>query len=373
MLQTEFAPILKHLDRLEAVVLESSEFSLGDQGQVHKNEIKKLIDSIRSAIPTSERNRQEDVASAGCLSSNSRGKMSQDAVEAGSTLYAVSRKIRSRMAVFHSRLNSKEKLRRKHCVKILLSDNELYLLERAVEDSGLDRASIFRHLLLNYANACATSGQLPKDNESGEQISRITISDMGVKPLKPTILLVEPRDFDEMPRAIQALRERKSVILNLTMMEPDQAQRAVDFVAGGTFAIDGHQERVGESIFLFSPATYDILASNDESGNNSPSLIKGEAAEDLVPNQLSLTPFQESCLKIIRDRWDNDQCHTTPSELVGELNLASDPNASFRLIRRTLHKLSKDGLIQRVLDDVECYDYRPVLNSDAASSTELAV
>ena len=31
------------------------------------------------------------------------------------------------------------------------------------------------------------------------------------------------------------------------MMEPDQAQRAVDFVAGGT-TIDGHQERVGEHL-----------------------------------------------------------------------------------------------------------------------------
>ena len=41
--------------------------------------------------------------------------------------------------------------------------------------------------------------------------------------------LMEPRSFDEMPQAIQALRERKTVILNLTMMDPDQAQRAVDF------------------------------------------------------------------------------------------------------------------------------------------------
>ena len=38
-----------------------------------------------------------------------------------------------------------------------------------------------------------------------------------------------------------------------TSQDPDQAQRAVDFVAGGTFAINGHQERVGESIFLFTP------------------------------------------------------------------------------------------------------------------------
>jgi len=67
------------------------------------------------------------------------------------------------------------------------------------------------------------------------------------------VVVMEPRSFEEMPQAIQALRERKSVVLNLTMMEPDLAQRAVDFVAGGTYAIDGHQERVGESIFLFTP------------------------------------------------------------------------------------------------------------------------
>jgi cell division inhibitor SepF len=65
------------------------------------------------------------------------------------------------------------------------------------------------------------------------------------------VLVLEPRTFEEMPQAIQALRERKSVVLNLTIMDPDQAQRAVDFVAGGTYALDGHQERIGESIFLF--------------------------------------------------------------------------------------------------------------------------
>ncbi len=67
------------------------------------------------------------------------------------------------------------------------------------------------------------------------------------------VMVMEPRTFEEMPQAIQALRERKSVVLNLTIMDPDQAQRAVDFVAGGTYAMDGHQERIGESIFLFTP------------------------------------------------------------------------------------------------------------------------
>jgi cell division inhibitor SepF len=74
------------------------------------------------------------------------------------------------------------------------------------------------------------------------------------------VIVMEPRSFEEMPQVIQALRERKSVVLNLTMMDPDQAQRAVDFVAGGTFAIEGHQERVGESIFLFTPICVQVTS-----------------------------------------------------------------------------------------------------------------
>lgn len=72
------------------------------------------------------------------------------------------------------------------------------------------------------------------------------------------VLVMEPRAFEEMPQVIQALRERKSVVLNLSLMEPAQAQRAVDFVAGATYTIDGHQERVGENIFLFTPSCVQV-------------------------------------------------------------------------------------------------------------------
>jgi len=91
----------------------------------------------------------------------------------------------------------------------------------------------------------------------------------GISTASSEVSLMEPRSFDEMPRAIQSLRERKTVILNLTMMEPDQAQRAVDFVAGGTFAIDGHQERVGESIFLFAPSCVNVTNSFQEEASPS--------------------------------------------------------------------------------------------------------
>jgi cell division inhibitor SepF len=75
----------------------------------------------------------------------------------------------------------------------------------------------------------------------------------GVSTSVAEVVVYEPRSFEEMPQVIQALRDRRSVVLNLNMMDPDEAQRAVDFVAGGTYAIDGHQERIGDSIFLFTP------------------------------------------------------------------------------------------------------------------------
>ena len=95
----------------------------------------------------------------------------------------------------------------------------------------------------------------------------------GISTATAEVALMEPRSFDEMPRAIQALRERKTVILNLTMMDPDQAQRAVDFVAGGTFAIDGHQERVGESIFLFAPSCVTVTTAGGEEVTTSPTMV----------------------------------------------------------------------------------------------------
>ena len=107
----------------------------------------------------------------------------------------------------------------------------------------------------------------------------------GITSAAAEVLVMEPRSFDEMPKTIQALRERKTIILNLTMMEPDQAQRAVDFVAGGTYAIDGHQERVGESIFLFAPSCVTVTtASSEESAAPSVMAREEETVAPVAPS-----------------------------------------------------------------------------------------
>lgn len=69
----------------------------------------------------------------------------------------------------------------------------------------------------------------------------------------PEIVIIEPRDLSESSQAIQALRELKIVVLKLSKLDPNQAQRVVDFVTGGTYAIDGYTRWIGERTFLFAP------------------------------------------------------------------------------------------------------------------------
>lgn len=78
------------------------------------------------------------------------------------------------------------------------------------------------------------------------------------------MLIVEPKGFEEALEIVCSLRERKAVIVNLSALEPEPAQRLIDFVAGATHALDGHQERIGDGIFLFSPSNVVINSLNSD-------------------------------------------------------------------------------------------------------------
>ncbi|MFP5502622.1 MAG: cell division protein SepF [Candidatus Sericytochromatia bacterium] len=78
------------------------------------------------------------------------------------------------------------------------------------------------------------------------------------------VVVIEPRSFDEALAILDNLRSRKAVILNLMGLAPEQSQRLVDFVSGACHALDGHQEKIGESIFLFTPSNVVINSFHSE-------------------------------------------------------------------------------------------------------------
>jgi cell division inhibitor SepF len=73
------------------------------------------------------------------------------------------------------------------------------------------------------------------------------------QPWGAEVVVMAPSSFDGVQQAIQALRDHATVLLNLTALPADQLQRAADFMAGGAFALDAQQERLGERVLLFAP------------------------------------------------------------------------------------------------------------------------
>ncbi len=72
------------------------------------------------------------------------------------------------------------------------------------------------------------------------------------------VIVLEPKAFEESLEIVEHLRAKKSVILNLHLLDTAQSQRVVDFLSGATHAIDGNQQRIGDGVFIFTPNNVSI-------------------------------------------------------------------------------------------------------------------
>lgn len=77
-------------------------------------------------------------------------------------------------------------------------------------------------------------------------------------PWQPEVTVFTPSRFEDALMAVRAVQQQKTVVLHLGAMLPDEAQRTIDFVSGGIYAIDGRSERLGDTVFLFAPALVTI-------------------------------------------------------------------------------------------------------------------
>ena len=70
----------------------------------------------------------------------------------------------------------------------------------------------------------------------------------------PQVTILRCHRLHQAQAAVEAIRARHCVLLQVEDASPDEAQRLVDFLAGAINALDGQVERIGECTFLFAPA-----------------------------------------------------------------------------------------------------------------------
>ena len=71
--------------------------------------------------------------------------------------------------------------------------------------------------------------------------------------------ICKPTSFEQSEEICNELKEKKSVIVNLEYVNKDVARRIVDFISGSVHALDGHIEKISNSIFLVAPFNYEIV------------------------------------------------------------------------------------------------------------------
>ena len=72
------------------------------------------------------------------------------------------------------------------------------------------------------------------------------------------MVISQPTTFDQSEEICEFLKDKKSVIVNLEYVNKDVARRIVDFISGGVYALDGHIQKISNSIFLIAPTNYEI-------------------------------------------------------------------------------------------------------------------
>lgn len=72
------------------------------------------------------------------------------------------------------------------------------------------------------------------------------------------MVISQPTNFEQSEEICNYLKEKKSIIVNLEYVNKDIARRIIDFVSGGVHALDGHIQKVSNSIFLIAPVNYEI-------------------------------------------------------------------------------------------------------------------
>lgn len=86
--------------------------------------------------------------------------------------------------------------------------------------------------------------------------------------MQPSIVVLKPRCFNNSTEVADQIKQRRPVILDVGNLDPDEARRVVDFIAGTVYGLNGDIQKVSGGIFIATPSAYEISGEflKDKSG-----------------------------------------------------------------------------------------------------------
>ena len=111
------------------------------------------------------------------------------------------------------------------------------------------------------------SAQLRSYEESTdafEQPRRVTRQERPSVPMRSAssagleLIIRQPTSFNDSQEICDLLKQDRAVIINLEKIEPELAQKMMDFISGAIYALDAKIHQISGAIFCISPEKVDI-------------------------------------------------------------------------------------------------------------------
>lgn len=101
------------------------------------------------------------------------------------------------------------------------------------------------------------------------QVKRSKVVPIGTQEAQNKIVVLKPKCFNNSTEVADELKQRRPVIIDVGALDPDEARRVVDFIAGTVYGVDGNMQKVSGGIFLATPNHVDIMGEvlKDGKGN----------------------------------------------------------------------------------------------------------
>ncbi len=133
--------------------------------------------------------------------------------------------------------------------------------ENVVEESSKSTDSSTFQSIPSPRSSSSYSSSSSYKNSATSSMSSVQMSSMKV-------VLYQPTEFEDAKTVVDSLNEKKPVVLNLEMMEGNEAKKIFDFCNGAIYAMGGKIEKISRGIFLLAPKNVDVLGDMKEELSN---------------------------------------------------------------------------------------------------------
>ena len=121
--------------------------------------------------------------------------------------------------------------------------------------------------------------------ESYEQPRRVTRQERQPVPMRSAasagleLIIRQPTSFNDSQEICDLLKQDRAIIINLEKVEPELAQKMMDFISGAIYALDAKIHQISGYIFCISPEKVDISGDyfsmiSETTGFKIPDLLK---------------------------------------------------------------------------------------------------